>query len=72
MAEPGALTAALNWYRAIPLTDMRGFAHKIMSPRCTCGAMANRSTRKGCPQRGRYVTGEYRFETLHGFALDAR
>lgn len=32
MAEPGVLTAALNWYRAIPLSDMRRIHHKIVVP----------------------------------------
>ena len=32
MAEPGVLTAMLNWYRAIPLSGVRGVRHKITVP----------------------------------------
>ena len=67
MAEPGVLTAALNWYRAIPLTDIRGvWSQKITVPTMYVWSDGDTGLRKGCPQLGRYVTGEYRFETLHG------
>ena len=32
MAESGALTAALNWYRAIPLSDVRDVRKKVTVP----------------------------------------
>ena len=32
MAEPGALTAALNWYRAVPLSDLRDAGKKVTVP----------------------------------------
>ena len=32
ISEYGALTSALNWYRAIPLMDMRRQFHKITIP----------------------------------------
>jgi hypothetical protein len=32
ISESGALTSALNWYRAIPLMDMRRQFHKITIP----------------------------------------
>jgi hypothetical protein len=32
MTEPGALTAAINWYRAIPLSDLRASNQKISVP----------------------------------------
>ena len=73
MAESGALTSAFNWYRAIPLTDMRPLFNKIKVP--TMYMWSDGDTfllSKGAHNTGRYVTGEYRFETLHGshFMLD--
>ena len=32
MAEPGALTAALNWYRAVPLSRSRDTGKKVTVP----------------------------------------
>ena len=32
MADPGVLSAGLNWYRAIPLANMRGVGAKITVP----------------------------------------
>jgi pimeloyl-ACP methyl ester carboxylesterase len=67
MAEPGALTAAINWYRAIPLNDMRGVGEKITVP--TMYVWSDGDTAllgKGAQACGRYVSGEYRFETLYG------
>jgi pimeloyl-ACP methyl ester carboxylesterase len=73
IAESGALTSALNWYRAVPFTDMRRQFHKITVP--TMYLWSDGDTfllSKGAHDTGRYVTGEYRFETLHGshFLLD--
>jgi pimeloyl-ACP methyl ester carboxylesterase len=67
LAEPGAFTAAINWYRAIPLSDMRGVAEKITVP--TMSVWSDGDTYvlgKGARDSGSYVIGEYRFETLHG------
>lgn len=73
MAESGALTSALNWYRAVPLTDLRRLIHKVTVP--TMYVWSDGDTfllSNGAHNTGRYVTGEYRFETLHGshFVLD--
>jgi pimeloyl-ACP methyl ester carboxylesterase len=68
MAEPGVLTAALNWYRArSPLALMREVGDKITVP--TMYVWSDGDTGlldKGARDCGRYVSGEYRFETLHG------
>jgi len=67
MAEPGVLTAMLNWYRAIPLSDVRRVRHKVTVP--TMYVWSNGDTallEKGARGCGRYVSGEYRFEILHG------
>ena len=67
MAESGALTSALNWYRAIPLTDMRRLVHKTTVPTMYVWSDGDAGfLSKGARNTGRYVTGEYRFETLHG------
>jgi pimeloyl-ACP methyl ester carboxylesterase len=67
MAEPGAFTAALNWYRAMPMLDPRGVGKKITVP--TMFAWTDGDTallEKGARNSARYVSGEYRFEVLHG------
>jgi pimeloyl-ACP methyl ester carboxylesterase len=73
VAESGALTSALNWYRAIPLTDMRPGLRKVTVP--TMYVWSDGDTfllSKAARNTGRYVNGEYRFEELHGshFLLD--
>ena len=66
MADPGVLSAGLNWYRAIPLTDMRGVGAKITVPTMYVWSDADNAVLgKGARGCGRYVSGEYRFETLH-------
>ncbi len=65
MAAPGVLTAALNWYRALPLTDPRRTAEKISVPTMYVWtdkdvALAEKPAR----DTARYVTGDYRFEIL--------
>jgi pimeloyl-ACP methyl ester carboxylesterase len=67
MAEPGALTAAINWYRAMPRTDPRGIGEKITVPTMYVWSDGDTGVLgKGAHDCGRYVSGEYRFETLHG------
>jgi pimeloyl-ACP methyl ester carboxylesterase len=66
MIEPGVLTAALNWYRAIFLGNP-GVAGKISVPTMYVWsdediALAEKPAR----DTARYVTGDYRFEVLHG------
>lgn len=67
MSEPGALTAAINWYRAIPLSDLRARNQKISVP--TMYVWSDRDTAllpKAAHDTARYVGGEYRFEILPG------
>jgi pimeloyl-ACP methyl ester carboxylesterase len=67
MAEPGALTAALNWYRAMPLSDMRSAMGKISVPTLYVWSDGDTAVlSKAARNCGRYVTGEYRYEVLHG------
>jgi pimeloyl-ACP methyl ester carboxylesterase len=65
MSAPGALTAAINWYRAIPLSNPRASAQKISVP--TMYVWSDQDTAllpKAAHDTARYVSGEYRFEIL--------
>jgi len=67
MSEPGALRAGINWYRAIPLSDLRGSGEKISVP--TLYIWSDHDTAllpKAAHETERYVGGDYRFETLPG------
>jgi pimeloyl-ACP methyl ester carboxylesterase len=68
MSESGALTAAINWYRAIPLSNPRASTHqKISVP--TMYVWGDRDLAllpKAAHDTARYVSGEYRFEILPG------
>lgn len=67
MREPGALTAAINWYRAIPLSDRRASTQKVSVP--TMYVWSDRDTAllpRAAHDTARYVNGEYRFEILSG------
>ncbi|MCV7360875.1 alpha/beta fold hydrolase [Mycolicibacterium neworleansense] len=74
MAEAGALTAALNWYRAMPMSRPRsrsrsraGAAQKVTVP--TLYVWSDRDiaiTAKPARDTANYVSGPYRFETMHG------
>jgi pimeloyl-ACP methyl ester carboxylesterase len=67
MAEPGALTAALNWYRAIPLSDPRQVGKKVTVPTMFIWSDGDIALlEKGAQACGDYVLGEYRFEVLNG------
>jgi pimeloyl-ACP methyl ester carboxylesterase len=67
MAEPGALTAALNWYRAIPLSDPRETGKKVTVPTMFIWSDGDIALlEKGARACGNYVLGDYRFEVLEG------
>ncbi len=66
MREPGALTAALNWYRAIPLSG-RDPVGVVRVP--TLLLWGDRDVALGRPAveaSSRYVAGPYRLEVLEG------
>jgi pimeloyl-ACP methyl ester carboxylesterase len=66
LAEPGALTAALNWYRAIPLSDL-GAGKKVTVPAMHVWSDGDVALReKGARLTEDYVLGSYRFEVLEG------
>jgi pimeloyl-ACP methyl ester carboxylesterase len=67
MREPGALTAGLNWYRAMPLSDGRDVGKKVKVPTMFIWSDGDIALReKGARGTGDYVVGEYRFELLEG------
>ena len=67
MSEPGVLTSTLNWYRAIPLSDIRRVRRKITVPTMFVWSDGDTALlEKGARDCVRYVSGEYRFEVLHG------
>lgn len=67
LKEPGALTAALNWYRAIPLGDPRKNSTKVTVPTMYIWSDNDIALKeKGARLCGDYVVGDYRFEVLEG------
>jgi pimeloyl-ACP methyl ester carboxylesterase len=67
MCEPGALTAAINWYRAIPLSNPRANTQKISVPTMYVWSDQDAALLpKAAHDTARYVSGEYRFEILPG------
>ena len=64
LAEPGAFTAALNWYRALPFE--RGASRaRVTVPTLYIYATGDRFlTRAAAERTARYVDGPYRFEVL--------
>jgi pimeloyl-ACP methyl ester carboxylesterase len=64
MTEPGAYTAALNWYRAAPWSGGTG---DVVVP--TLLVWSNRDSyilEQTARRSGKYVTGDFRFEVLAG------
>jgi pimeloyl-ACP methyl ester carboxylesterase len=65
MRQPGALTAALNWYRAVPLERRR--VGTVAVPTTYAWGTGDRFfTRATAELTARWVTGPYRFEALDG------
>jgi pimeloyl-ACP methyl ester carboxylesterase len=71
MSEPGTLSAGINWYRGLPLSDLGG-GGKSGGEKITVPTMYVWSDGDGflLPKAAyateRYVSGEYRFEVLPG------
>ncbi|MDT4987336.1 MAG: hypothetical protein QOI74_1430 [Micromonosporaceae bacterium] len=66
MLAPSALTAALNWYRAISLTGRSGTG-PVAVPTTYLWSDGDRALGRVAAQRcDRYVTGDYRFVPLRG------
>jgi pimeloyl-ACP methyl ester carboxylesterase len=67
LRQPGALTAALNWYRALPLTMRERQRTPISVPTLYVWSTDDVALgRKAAELTARYVAGPYRFEVLDG------
>jgi pimeloyl-ACP methyl ester carboxylesterase len=67
LAEPGAFTAALSWYRALPFAAGGGAPGPVRVP--TALVWGDRDTaidRRGVETTGRYVDAPYRLDVLVG------
>jgi pimeloyl-ACP methyl ester carboxylesterase len=66
MLEPGALTAALNWYRAVDIGSVRGLG-PIITPTMFVWSSGDMALgREGAEATAKHVDGPYRFEVLDG------
>jgi pimeloyl-ACP methyl ester carboxylesterase len=66
MLEPGALTAALNWYRAMTAEDYVGIGPVTVSTLYVWSTQDAALGRKGAEATVDWVAGPYRFEVLEG------
>jgi pimeloyl-ACP methyl ester carboxylesterase len=67
MAQPGTLTAALNWYRANWVSLLREARISITVPTMYIWSDGDTAVLgKAARNCGRHVSGEYRFEILQG------
>jgi pimeloyl-ACP methyl ester carboxylesterase len=66
LSEPGALTATLNWYRAL---DNRLLGSTVATPTLFIWGSADQALgATAAKATGAYVTGPYRFEILEGYS----
>ena len=65
-ADPGALTAGLNWYRATHPTEMRGIPKVTVPTLLVWGSLDPAISREAVEGCARYVEGPFRFEALEG------
>jgi pimeloyl-ACP methyl ester carboxylesterase len=69
LRQPGALTAALNWYRALPLSAGNRQRTPITVPTMYVWSTKDVALgRKAAELTARYVSGPYRFEVLEGLS----
>ena len=67
LSEPGALTAAINWYRAMPLVSPRNLAAPVTVPSLYVWSTRDQFLgRKAAELTERYVNAPYRFEVFEG------
>lgn len=64
MSAPGALTAALNWYRAIDFSLVSGVGQVVVPTMHVWSTGDVALAREGAEATARYVDGAYRFEVL--------
>jgi pimeloyl-ACP methyl ester carboxylesterase len=66
LSEPGALTATLNWYRAL---DNKMLGLPVATPTLYIWGSEDLALgRTGANATGKYVTGSYQFEALEGYS----
>jgi pimeloyl-ACP methyl ester carboxylesterase len=66
LLEPGAMTAALNWYRAVDISSIEGLG-RIVTPTMFVWSTADIALgREGAEATAKHVDGPYRFEVLEG------
>ena len=68
LLQPGALTAALNWYRAASAEDMAGIGAISMPTMYVWSTEDPALGRVGAEATGQFVAGPYRFEVLDGIS----
>jgi pimeloyl-ACP methyl ester carboxylesterase len=67
LMDPGALKGGLNWYRALPVTNLRRSAGKITVPTLYVWSDNDIAlTEKPARATEKYVSADYRFEVLRG------
>ncbi len=65
LVETGALTTALNWYRAMPLADPRSVRIKVEVPTLFVWSDGDKAIRRATAEAcAKWVTGPYRYEIL--------
>jgi pimeloyl-ACP methyl ester carboxylesterase len=64
LTEPGAATAAVNWYRALPFTRPSTLGPSAVPTLYVYGARDFALGRRAADLTGYYVSGEYRYEVL--------
>ena len=68
LVQPGALTAALNWYRAASAVDMAGLGPIAMPTMYVWSTNDPALGREGAEATREFVAGPYRFEVLEGIS----
>ena len=66
LTEPGAMTAALNWYRAMDGADIDGLAPIVVPTLYVWSTEDVALGRAAAEATAEYVAGSYRFEVLEG------
>lgn len=66
LAEPGAFTAAVNWYRGAPLSGRSPNARVTVPTLFVWSTGDHFVTRRAAELTARYVQGPYRFEVVEG------
>jgi pimeloyl-ACP methyl ester carboxylesterase len=66
LTQPGALTAALNWYRAMAEADVVGLPPVVVPTRYVWSTGDRSLGRPAAEATAEWVAGRYRFDVLEG------